>query len=69
MDQFPPDEIAYQTAHINDDLSPVIMGLGTTFTAIASLLFITRIVARRVTRVKLGLYDYLSFAGLVSYGL
>ena len=66
MDSFPPEEIAYQTAHIKDNRSTLLMVVSSLFTGAATLSFVIRIIARRVSRAPLGWDDYLSCAATIS---
>jgi uncharacterized protein (DUF486 family) len=66
MDNFPPEEIAYQTAHINEDRSVLVVAVFSVFLGVAILSLILRIIARRVGNSKLALDDYLSIGATVA---
>lgn len=66
MDNFPPEEIAYQTAHIEDNRSVLITVVASVFTGVALLSLFIRIISRTVTRAKLGADDYLSIGATVA---
>lgn len=61
----PPEEIAYQNAHITQDRRPALIVLCSIFTGLALLLFLLRILARRVVNAGIGLDDWLAFISTV----
>ena len=65
MATLPPSEIAYETAHINDNLSTTLIVVCNIFTALALLSLIFRLVARRLARASLGWDDYFAIAAMV----
>ncbi|KAF2462875.1 uncharacterized protein BDR25DRAFT_385439 [Lindgomyces ingoldianus] len=66
MDNFPPEEIAYQTAHISEDRSVLVIAVSLVFLGVVILSLILRITARRVGNSKLALDDYLSIGATVA---
>lgn len=61
----PPEEIAYQQAHITQDRRPALIVLCSIFTGLAVLLFVLRIAARRLLDAGIALDDWLSFISTV----
>ena len=67
MASLPPSEIAYQEAHINDNLSTTLIVVSTVFTALGLLSLLARLIARRLARAHLGWDDYLAIAAMVNF--
>lgn len=65
----PPEEIAYQQAHIDEDRTGALIALCTVFTSLAVLLFLIRILARRLLNAGIGLDDWLAFISTVRTSL
>ncbi len=65
MDNIPQSEIDYQLAHIDDNFSTVIIGISSAFVGLAVVVFITRLIARRVSGAHLGWDDYFAIAAIV----
>ena len=66
MASLPPSEIAYQEAHINDNLSTTLIAVCNVFTVLAVLSLLARLAARRLARTPLGWDDYLAIAAMVT---
>ena len=60
MATLPPSEIAFQEAHIDDNLSTTVIGICNLFTALALLSLLGRLLTRRYAKALLGLDDYLA---------
>ena len=65
MDSLPPAAIAFQKAHIGDNLSSALIGLSTTFTALALTSLFGRLLARRLAHTSLWFDDYVAIAAAV----
>ena len=65
MASLPPSEIAYQKAHINDNLTLTLIGVCNAFTGLAIVSLFARLISRRLTRTSLGLDDWLAIAASV----
>ena len=65
MASLAPSEIAYEKAHINDNLTPTLIGICNLFTALAIISLFARLVSRRITRTSLGLDDYFAIGASV----
>lgn len=65
MANLPPSEIAYQQAHIDDNLSTRLIVVCNAFTAMALATLFTRLASRRLTGAALGWDDYLATAASV----
>ena len=66
MEAFPPEEIEYQTRNRNDSRSLILVAVSSVFTGLATISFILRVIARKVTKVGFGWDDYLSFAAIIA---
>lgn len=65
MASLPQSEIAFEEAHINDNLSTTVIAVCNVFTALAFISLLTRLMCRRSSRAPLGLDDYLAVAAMV----
>ncbi|KAG7006141.1 hypothetical protein G7Y79_00016g041260 [Physcia stellaris] len=65
MASLPPSEIAYQQAHIDDNLSTTLIAVSTIFCGVALLSLVVRLIARRLARASFGWDDYLAIATMV----
>lgn len=65
MASLPPSEIAYQQAHIDDNLSTRLIVVCNAFTAVALVTLFARLASRRLTGAVLGWDDYLAIAASV----
>ena len=66
MSGLPPEEIAYQEAHIRENKGPILIGTCVMLLALSTTTVILRIVSRRMKRVKLAADDHLIFLAQVS---
>ena len=66
MSGLPPEEIAYQEAHIRENKGPILIGTCVMLLALSTTTVILRIISRRIKRVKLAADDYLIFLAQVS---
>ena len=69
MSGLPPEEIAYQEAHIRENKGPVLIGTCVMLLALSTTAVVLRILSRRIKRVKLAADDHLIFLAQVSYTL
>ena len=67
MASLPPSEIAYQQAHINDNLSTTLIAVSIIFCGVALLSLVVRLVARRLASASFGWDDYFAIATMVGY--
>jgi hypothetical protein len=63
--QFPPDVIAYQQAHIHENLGPTVIVVASVLLTLDAFAVIGRFCARYILKVKLGWDDWLVLPGLV----
>jgi hypothetical protein len=63
--QFPPDVIAYQQAHIHENLGPTVIIVASVLLALDVFAVTGRFCARYTLKVKLGWDDWLILPGLV----
>lgn len=67
MASLPASEIAYQQAHINDNLSTTLIAVSTIFCGVALLSLVVRLIARRLANASFGWDDYFAIATMVGY--
>lgn len=60
-------EIAHQEAHINQNLSPTLIIVCSIFTGAALFCLIARVTIKHLTKVSLGLDDFLAVAAGVNF--
>lgn len=66
MASLPPEEIAYQMAHIDDNWSYTLQVLCSVFTGLAVVMFGVRLFSRYTTKAYLGWDDWLGFLATVN---
>ena len=62
----PPEDLAYQRAHIHEERKPVIIAVCVALLVLGMLTVILRIVARGIRKVEFAADDYLIFLAQVS---
>lgn len=62
---FPPEVIAYQTAHIHENLGPKVIAVASVLLTLDVAAVIGRFYARRALKVRYGWDDWLILPGLV----
>ena len=67
MSNLPPQELAYQQAHIHEDRGPIVIGVCASLFILSTSAVILRVVARRRKKVKLAWDDYSIFLAEVSH--
>ena len=67
MFTFTPDEVVYMLAHIDEDRSPVLIGVSCMLLVLCIAATSARFLARRITRAPLAADDYLVLTALVRY--
>ena len=65
MLMLPPDEIAYEEAHINDNRGPILVGVTTILLVLGILAALGRFASRRMTKAALATDDWLVLFSLV----
>lgn len=63
--QMPPDVLAYQLAHKDEDRGPTVIIISCLLLALCTIAVCARFVARRVLKVKVGWDDWLVIPSLV----
>lgn len=67
MFTFTADEVVYMLAHIDEDRSPILIGVTCMLLVLCIAAASARFLARRITRASLAVDDYLVLAALVRY--